>query len=128
IANQYHVDVVKISQLASRERSVKYNTTGLTDDEIRVLGLLLFGLYARSGDYAQMPNDKGEMIDIPFIIKRRVSRGTTSSTSFPMNYTLRHRTGAVSNFNRIGRQYIDGKPAFCIDPTADFLDNRNYTQ
>ena len=128
IANQYHVDVVKISQLASRERSVKYNTTGLTDDEIRVLGLFLFGLYARSGDYAQMPNDKGEMIDIPFIIKRRVSRGTTSSTSFPMNYTLRHRTGAVSNFNRIGRQYIDGKPAFCIDPTADFLDNRNYTQ
>ena len=128
IANQYHVDVVKISQLASRERSVKYNTTGLTDDEIRVLGLFLFGLYARSGDYAQMPNDKGEMIDIPFIIKRRVSRGTTSSTSFPMNYTLRHRTGAVSNFNRIGRQYIDGKPAFCIDPQADFLDNRNYTQ
>ena len=42
IANQYHVDVVKINQLASRDIFSKYDTTGLTDDEIRALGLFIF--------------------------------------------------------------------------------------
>ena len=125
IANKYHVDVVKISQLASRDIVSKYDTKGLTDDEIRVLGLFLFGLYASSGDYAQMPNDKGEMIDIPFIIEN--TRANSSSTTFPMAYSLRHYTGAVSHFTNIGRQYMDGHPAFCVDPAAHFINGVNYT-
>ena len=127
VANKYNVDAKKVFDLSKRSGDAKYYTTGLSDDEIRVLGLYIFGVYkSSSSDYAKIPNDKGEMIDIPFIYDG--SRGRTSSTSFAMNYTLRHRTGATSSFNRIGRQYIDGKPAFCIDPQADFLDNRNYTQ
>ena len=127
IANKYHVDAVKINQLASRDIFSKYDTTGLTDDEIRVLGLFLFGLYVKSGEYVQMPNDKGEMIDIPFVVKRRTTRDTSSMHESNVTYTLRHSSGLVSRFNRIYPKTIGGRTAFCVGPNIDYASGINYS-
>lgn len=127
IANQYHVDVVKINQLASRDIFSKYDTTGLTDDEIRALGLFIFGLYAKSEEYVQMPNDKGEMIDIPFIVKRRTSRAISDMYASNVTYTLQHSSGVVSRFDRIYPKTIGGKTAFCVGPNVDYASGINYS-
>ena len=127
IANQYHVDVVKINQLASRDIFSKYDTKGLTDDEIRALGLFIFGLYAKSEEYVQMPNDKGEMIDIPFIVKRRTSRAISDMYASNVTYTLQHSSGVVSRFDRIYPKTIGGKTAFCVGPNVDYASGINYS-
>ncbi|MGX2947132.1 VaFE repeat-containing surface-anchored protein [Enterococcus alishanensis] len=115
----------QIQQLAEREGAAKYNTAGLSNEEIEQLGLAIFGEYQPAGASVTMKNDNGEEVNIPFKMKA-MTRAIASSNSFNMNYVLTGH-GTTSRYPIMNHHYIGSRYAYCIDPNVLFGNGSDYT-
>lgn len=115
----------QIQQLAEREGAAKYNTAGLSNEEIEQLGLAIFGEYQPAGASVTMKNDNGEEVNIPFKMKA-MTRAIASSNSFNMNYVLTGH-GTTSRYPIMNHHYVGSKYAYCIDPNVLFGNGLDYT-
>lgn len=120
----------QIQQLAKREGAEKYNTSGLSNEEIEQLGLAIFGENQPAGASVTMKNDNGEEVNIPFnIISTRMTREARAigaANSFNMSYVLTGH-GTTSRYPVISHHYVGDKYAFCIDPNVLFGKGQDYT-
>ncbi|MGM0241233.1 VaFE repeat-containing surface-anchored protein [Enterococcus sp. AZ103] len=115
----------QIQQLAEREGAAKYNTAGLSNEEIEQLGLAIFGEYQPAGASVTMKNDNGEEVNIPFKMKA-MTRDIASSNSFNMSYVLTGH-GTTSRYPIMNHHYVGSRYAYCIDPNVLFGNGSDYT-
>ncbi|MGM0241272.1 VaFE repeat-containing surface-anchored protein [Enterococcus sp. AZ103] len=116
----------QIQQLSKRDGMEKYNTSGLSNDEIEQLGLAIFGENQPAGASVAMKNDAGENVNIPFNIININSRAIGSSKRFNMSYTL-SGNGTTTTYPYMAHHYVDGKFAYCMDPTYIFKPGNSYS-
>lgn len=122
--NSDEIDIEKIEQLANRVFPEKYDTSGLTDSEIELLGIKIFGEYQPFGASVTMKNDEGVDVNIPFKFMRQ-TREIGSKRAFNMPYVLTG-FGTTSRYPTISHHYLDSRYAYCMDPNTLFVEGANY--
>jgi LPXTG-motif cell wall-anchored protein len=107
-----------VEELLARENP--YSAAGLSNDEIIALGQALFREQVKADPKmtVSIPNDQGEVIQIPFLSARAIATSENKYTD--IQYSHVYQGWTVNSY--IVEYKVDGKTAFCVDPTRTMYD------